>query len=289
LTGFVFAQKELQMSSATGPVCSDPYVLATGAAAVRRLHVLHNIYSPAGKRILLHAGLTEGMRVADFGCGVGVITRMLAQIVGPSGTVTGIDVDEAQLEQASQLCAGEGLNNTCFVKASAEATGLPRNSFDLVYCRFLLLHLTDPASCLREMNAVLKPGGIIVVEDGDLTSATSVPRGPSDAFANLFGRLGPTRGVNYSIARDLYHMVKLEGFPAPNLEIHQPAIIDGENRFFLKWSVEEAGPALVDAGITTLPELSQTLAEMQSAVDDPNVLILAPPMYIVWARKPGVC
>jgi SAM-dependent methyltransferase len=275
--------------SSTALACSDSYVLATGAAAVRRLHVLHNIYSPAGKRILLHAGLTEGMRVADFGCGVGVVSRMLAQIVGPSGSVTGIDVNGAQLEEAAGLCAGEGFKNTRFVKASAESTGLPRDSFDLVYCRFLLLHLPDPASCLREMRAVLKPGGIIVVEDGDLASATSVPRGPMDAFAKLFGRLGAVRGLNYSLSRDLYHMLKAEDFIAANIEIHQPAITDGENRSFLKWSVEEARPALLDAGITTSDELSQTLAEMQSAVDDPNVLILAPRMSIVWARKPSGC
>src|SRR3954462_6227890 len=102
--------------SSTSPVSFDPYVLATGAAAVRRLHVLHNIYSPAGQRILRQAGLTEGMRVADFGCGVGVVTRMLAEMVGPLGNVTGIDVDGAQLEQAGKLCAREGLTNTRFVK-----------------------------------------------------------------------------------------------------------------------------------------------------------------------------
>src|SRR3954454_21245546 len=213
--------------SSTALACSDSYVLATGAAAVRRLHVLHNIYSPAGKRILLQAGLTEGMKVADFGCGVGVVSRMLAQIVGPSGSVTGIDLNGAQLEEAARLCAGEGFKNTRFVKASAESTGLPRDSFDLVYCRFLLLHLPGPASCLREMRAVLKPGGIIVVEDGDLASATSVPRGPTDAFATLFGRLGPTRGLNYSLATDLHRMVKLEVFPGAKLETHQPAISNG--------------------------------------------------------------
>jgi SAM-dependent methyltransferase len=272
--------------SSTALACSDPYVLARGAAAVRRLHVLHNIYSPAGKRILLNAGLTKGMNVADFGCGVGVVTRMLAQLVGPSGSVTGIDVDESQLEEAATLCAGEGLKNTRFVKASAESTALPRNSFDLVYCRFLLLHLPDPVSCLREMKAVLKPGGIIVVEDGDLTSATSVPPGAMDAFANLFGQLGPARGVNYSLSVDLYHMIKAEGFTGVNIEIHQPAIIDGENRNFLMWSVEEAGPALLNEGITTADELAETLTGMQSAVDDPNVLILAPRMSIVWGRKP---
>jgi tRNA A58 N-methylase Trm61 len=59
------------------------YALATGADAVRRLHLLHKIYSPAGTRVLLQAGLKEGMRVADFGCGVGATTRMLAEMVGP--------------------------------------------------------------------------------------------------------------------------------------------------------------------------------------------------------------
>src|SRR5947208_16308063 len=98
--------------SPTALTYSDSYVLATGAAAVRRLHVLHNIYSPAGKRVLLQAGLAEGMKVADFGCGVGVVTRMLAQMVGPLGSVTGIDIDEAQLEQADELCTREGLRNT---------------------------------------------------------------------------------------------------------------------------------------------------------------------------------
>jgi SAM-dependent methyltransferase len=88
---------------------SRPYALAWGPAAVRRLQLLHNIYAPAGRRVLLEAGLKEGMRVADFGCGVGVATRMLAEIVGPSGTVVGIDIDKAQIEEAARWCGDTGL------------------------------------------------------------------------------------------------------------------------------------------------------------------------------------
>ena len=263
------------------------YVLATGAAAVRRLHVLHEVYSPVGRRVLLQAGLKQGMKVADFGCGVGVVTRMLAKMVGPAGHVTGIDMNEAQLEEASELCASEGLTNTCFAEASAYRTHLPRNHFDLVYCRFLLLHLTDPAACLREMRDVLRPGGILVVEDGDLATAGSVPPSAMNLFADLFGRLAPTRGVNYSLGRDLYQLVTSAGFPNANMESHQPAIARGEQRYFLKWSVEEAGPALVKEGILTSERLAETLSAMQDVVDDPSILILAPRMTLVWARKAG--
>jgi len=266
-------------------VRSGRYALATGADAVGRLNVLHKIYSPAGREALLEAGLTRGMTVADFGCGPGTMTRMLASLVGPTGTVTGIDLHAAQLDQARQLCATESLANTMFVTADACATGLPGHLFDLVYCRFLLLHLTDPAACLKEMWRVLKPGGILLVEDGDLASACSVPPTALDAFAELFSRLGPLRGVDYSIANRLSHLVADAGFSITHLKIHQPNERAGLSGLLLKWSVEEAGAAFIDAGLITSKQLRHTITEMERAVSDPDVLALAPRMSLVSARK----
>lgn len=265
---------------------SDTYVLATGAAAVHRLWTLHGIYAPAGKRALRRAGLRPGMRIADFGCGVGVTTRMFSDMTGPSGTVLGIDLHAPQLDEARSICGRSGRDNVSFLHADACETKLPDASFDLVYCRFLLLHLPNPEACLREMCRVLKPGGILVVEDGDLSSAESVPPTAINAFAYLFSRLGFARGLNYSLSRNLYHMVKAAGIADPELEIHQPAVIRGDARSFLKWSVEEAGPAMVNAGLLSQAELERTLTDMQAAVEDLNVLILPPRMSIVSGRKP---
>jgi SAM-dependent methyltransferase len=263
------------------------YSLATGEAAVRRLSALHRIYSPAGRRILLQAGLKPGMNVADFGCGVGATTRTLAEMVGPSGTVTGIDMSEAQLEQGRKLCRAAGLTNATFVEASATSTNLPRSSFDLVYSRFLLLHLVDPAAGLREMFEVLKPGGLLVAEDGDLTSAGSIPASSLHWFADLFGRLGPTRGLDYALSTRLYHLVKDAGFLEPDIEIHQPAVGRGDDRFLLKWSVEEAAPAFVAAGLVTAEEMNTILADMDRDTKNQEILALMPRMSLVWARKPN--
>jgi SAM-dependent methyltransferase len=264
---------------------SGQYALATGEEAVGRLNVLHRIYSPAGQTALVAAGLSEGMQVADFGCGPGMMTRILASMVGATGNVTGIDLHAAQLEQARELCAMEGWANTRFVTADACRTGLPRGQFDLVYCRFLLLHLTDPAACLREMWEVLKPGGILVVEDGDLASAASVPPTALCAFADLFGRLGPMRGVDYSVANRLWNLAADAGFTKLRLTIHQPADYVGLSGLLLKWSVREAGPAFVETGLITADELERTLEEMDRAMNDPDVLAMAPRMSILSGRK----
>jgi SAM-dependent methyltransferase len=226
------------------------------------------------------------MRVADLGCGVGMVTTLLAGLVGPEGHVVGIDASAAQLAQARERLP-PGSTNVCFVEASATDTGLPPASFDLVYCRFLLIHLPEPERTLREMGALLKPNGILVCEDGDLTSAGSEPPSALDAFADLWGRLGSARGVDFTLGRRLFQMVQAAGFPVPEITFNQPVLAHGENKRFLELSVAEAGPAFVEAGLITAEELERTLEEMRRLSADEAVLAVMPRMAQVWARKPA--
>lgn len=271
------------MSSRTSTF-PEPYVLSTGAPAVRRLDALHRFCAPAGERLLRRAGLQIGDRIADFGCGIGATTYMLAEMTGPSGAVTGIDISAAQLDQAASRCSP--LANVSLLEANAADTGLPAASFDVVYCRFLLLHLPNPEPCLREMKRVLKPGGVLVVEDADMTTAHSSPASALDAFSGLLGRLGAARGLDYALAGRLYLLLKDSGFPRVWADSYDPELRSEDDRILLTWTIEEAKPALLADGIVQPEGFERTLAEMREAAADTGLRAFGPRITQVWARNP---
>ena len=266
------------------PSAKGEYVLATGSAAANRLRILHNVYGSGARRLLLRAGIERGMRVADLGCGVGMVTQMLSELVGPTGEVIGVDFSKAQVEQARALLPAS-LTNVNFIEASATNTGLARESFDLVYCRFLLIHLNEPEVALREMYQLLKPGGLLVCEDGDLTSAGSEPPSRLQDFSILFGNLGPKWGVDYTLGRRLYQMILEANFSQAEITFNQPVFAKGEKKRLLELSVAEAGPSFVAAGLITEGELKHLLIQMKRLADDETVLAVMPRMSQIWARK----
>ena len=112
-------------------------------------------------RMLDEAGLEPGMRVLDVGCAMGLLTRDLAVRVGPGGAVVGIDCDASRLTDARGQEAAPGSAPIDYVAADL-AQALPDlGTFDAIIGRRVLMYLSDPATALKRLVALLRPGGIM--------------------------------------------------------------------------------------------------------------------------------
>ena len=112
------------------------------------------------RQALLRAGLVPGMRVVDVGCGTGVLARELLAVVGPSGSLVGVDPSPGMMAQAH---AKGPLPGAEFVEGRAEALPLPDASADFLSMGFALRHIDDVHVAFGEFRRVLRPGGRVLV------------------------------------------------------------------------------------------------------------------------------
>lgn len=122
--------------------------------------------------------LRAGMNVLDCGCGPGSITVGLAQAASP-GNVTGIDLEESQLELARANAAKLGLANVKFERCDVYELPYRETLFDAVFSHAMLEHMRDPLAVLKEMRRVLKPGGLVGIRCIDLGATLIAPADPT--------------------------------------------------------------------------------------------------------------
>lgn len=121
-------------------------------------HILQGGLSRHSAAVVPKLDLKEGMSVLDVGCGWGDMSLQVAEIVGPTGRVVGVDCVEAFLEEARKDAAEQGIENVEFSRGDAEVS-LPENTFDYVVARFGTMFFANPVAALRRMRLALKPGG----------------------------------------------------------------------------------------------------------------------------------
>ncbi len=133
----------------------------TGAENYQRYFV-PAIATPVSADLLRTAALQPGERVLDVACGTGVIARLAAAQVGPTGSVTGIDVAPDMIDVAKATPSPTRPHIDWHV-SDATSLPLPDDSYDVVLCQMGLMFMEDRPAALAEMRRVLTPGGRLVV------------------------------------------------------------------------------------------------------------------------------
>ncbi|MFW9910267.1 MAG: class I SAM-dependent methyltransferase [Candidatus Thorarchaeota archaeon] len=110
--------------------------------------------------------IQSGMSILDAGCGSGAITRRFAKKAHPA-KVTGVDFDKLFLERARSIAEDEDIDNVEYESGDIDNLTYSDESFDLTYCRLVLMHVKNTVDTVKELRRVTKKGGIVAVSDQD--------------------------------------------------------------------------------------------------------------------------
>ncbi|TNE43835.1 MAG: methyltransferase domain-containing protein [Deltaproteobacteria bacterium] len=150
-----------------------------------------------------------GKHVLEVGCGVGYDVFNLARIVGPEGHVTGVDLSETLLSKAREQAATGSLPCS-FEQASIESLPFEDHTFDACRIDRVLIHVPDPAQALEEVLRVLRPGGVLVVLEGDFDSLAIAH--PDQELTQTMTSLWSSLYLHGHIGKELSSLVQRAGF-----------------------------------------------------------------------------
>jgi ubiquinone/menaquinone biosynthesis C-methylase UbiE len=269
----------------------DPaYSLALTDEEVRRYRFMAHLARRREAKQWRTAGFVPDARVADIGCGPGLVLVELADVVGSDGYVVGIDRGAAEIAMASTLISERGLTNATAHVADAWATGIEDGSIDVVNVRHVLAHNTtdNQQRILAHALDLLRPGGTLYAVDADLTMSRNDPcdddaRDLNDAYvAHLIdtGRdpsVGPKLG-SLAASAGFGEVQRFAAFtllpPVTLAEIRPPA-----------WAARQA---MIDSGHATADDVARwdraLTASADTAVARNRAAFIA--SFMIVARKP---
>jgi 2-polyprenyl-3-methyl-5-hydroxy-6-metoxy-1,4-benzoquinol methylase len=266
---------------------SNPdYVLQSERAELERLaHQARSLEAATLVHLQL-SGIRPGMRVLDLGTGIGDVAFHVADLVGPAGSVVGIDLADSALAYAEERRAQSGRSNVRFEQADVrtwrDATGEP---FDAVVGRLILFHLPKHAVEIVQHHAgQLRPGGIVLMMDFDVGGARSEPPIPLAMrtrgwIMEAFARAGadPVIGVKLE---GILRSAGLRNVRSVGLAAYLDAT-DPAGPQLMTGVVRSLLPAIERTGVATAEEVSiDTLADRLGEALRAADAVLLPPTLV---------
>jgi len=245
-----------------------------------RQQLLARILEPFTENVLARLPSMAAPRCLDLGCGHGNATRLLSKMLGASECV-GLEYDQALVEYAS--ARPNNPQGVSFQQGDVTRLPFPDASFDVVFCRYLLVHLSDPAAGMREMMRVVRPGGHVVAYEPDLIMEFSDPESQALALINrVWNGLFPQPNIGRTLVRAFRQAgaSRVEGGAMLHLE-HDAAVLKRTYRL----SAEATGPLAQAKGILNELEVRQMIEGLARLEEDPtSTLVKFPDMWVIAQR-----
>ncbi|CAB4891513.1 unannotated protein [freshwater metagenome] len=265
----------------------DTYIIKGGLAGRDRLRVLGRALQPTTTAFLERVGVATGAACLDVGCGGGDVSLLLAEAVGPSGRVVGLDLDAEKMALASAEAKAAQIHHIEYRVGTVQDLD-DRGTYDVVYSRFLLTHLPDPAGALRNMVSAARPGGVVTIEDIDFGGSFCYPDNAAyERYCELYTQAALARGVDPYIGRRLPSLLADAGLTNIVLNVESPASFNADVKAVSPLTLENIADAAVAAGLVERDEMNELITEIWAFAGEPMSILSLPRIVQVHGTVPG--
>lgn len=255
-----------------------------------RLIAQSGLFASTTRRLLVAAGIAPGMRVLDIGCGVGDVALLVAEIVGPTGAVVGVDLDPSAIARAQERAVALGLDNLAFFAGDFRTLD-PGGQFDAAVGRLVLMYQQNPAGAIRALLPHLRPGGIVAIQEMESEMVIGLDNSPTyRAFVSWWNALCRRVGIQLHMGPDLYGALVAAGLTDVRVQVE--AIAGGGADFpgyrYLEQTARIFLPTLIRFGIAAAEEVDvDTLARrIRDEVVASGGSIVLQLLFGAWGRSP---
>jgi ubiquinone/menaquinone biosynthesis C-methylase UbiE len=286
----IYTRPELPSTTAQQPSVQEA-AMNVAADIGGPAEVYDELFVPAlfaqwGPVVAAAAGVKSGDRVLDVACGTGAATIAAADVVGPGGSVVGLDANPEMLAVARRKPS-----QIEWIEGAAEALPLPDQSFDAVVSQFGLMFFRDPLKALREMMRVLRPTGGLAVAVCDAVERSPGYAALAALLDRLFGEhIGDAFRAPFALGdpQQLVEIFREAGIPDARVGQHSgkvrfksiAALVSTERACV--WTL---GGMLDDDQFGRLLTAAETA--LRSFVAHDGTVVFEMPALIVTARKPA--
>jgi SAM-dependent methyltransferase len=270
----------------------DTYALGRRPEEIRRLQVQAQILNPSTRRLFEQAGIMAGMKVLDVGSGAGDVALLLANMIGPGGTVFGVEINPTLLGTARERAYEARLSNVTFLLGDIESMQLDAE-FDAIVGRIVLMYLRSPALALQKLSHNLRPGGIVAFQEIDIARLETLQAHPScqlyDQVCHWMLEALRHARLPLRMGLEMYTVFLDAGFPTPQMgcETVIGAGADWAGYEYFAGTVRSLLPLILKFGIATEEEVAiDTLAErLRNEAVSQRAVVRGPDLVPAWARK----
>ena len=262
---------------------SSTYVIAGGRIGRDRLRTLSGVLAMTTGALLDRVAIAPTARCLDVGCGGADVTRLLAERC-PAGAVVGVDRDPVKIDLARAELGGRVELRVEDIADTVDSAA----TYDVVYARFVLSHLSDAAGWVRRLGALVAPGGVLVVEDVHISGSFCSP--PSDEHARALRIYIDTvraNGGDADLGPHLPRFLHAAGFADIAVEVVQPAGLTGDAKQILVLTQRAIAERAVAAGVVTAEEMDANIAALQAFADRPDTVVTTAQIVQTWGRRPA--